>query len=230
MPARPRRQEAPPVSSDALETQGRATTAELNVKGVTVPYRTVGGEVLEVRLLSETHVSGHGGGGGSDQFGNVSINPINVSSQVRNRAHAVVQWDTGFESTIETDAGFTMRAGHQIVAIDVSYDGQSGRGYVFNRNTGQFWIEPLMEAKRKRGIVAIPLILGFAASAMTFVSAAGATYTRNASSDPMMTLLMAAALPIIGIVVARSNSRKQKRRNATIKEINAAFRGLAPRF
>ena len=199
----------------------------LKVGHVDLPYRVVTGEVVEVRLLSETHVSGYGGGGGTDQFGNINVSPINVNSRVRNRAHVVVKWDTGLEGSLETAADFTVRTGHRVVAIHISYEGHNGLAYVYNRDTGQFWVEPWMGQRRRKGIVLTPVMLGFAAAWVCVMLLIPISQSR---SDPGVVVILMFLSPILGIVFASLNVASQNKRNRTTNAINSAFRELAPRL
>lgn len=194
----------------------------LKVGNLDVPYATVEGEVVEVRLLSETHVTGYGGGGTEDAFGNFSMNPIDITSQVRNRAHAVVRWDSGREGSFEADARFTLRAGHRIVAINLARKGATRRAYVYNRDTGQIWIEALMMPTRRKGILLGPLLAGL------LVSVVGIVLTIiwfNVWHKPTDTFALAVALGLpVGIIWGALNVALQSRANAQLGRINRAFR------
>ncbi len=197
----------------------------LDVGGLTVRYVLIEGEVVDVRLLSETHVSGGGGGGTSDQYGNLTVMPIRIGSEVRNRAHAVVKWDNGREGSFEADANFAMRVGHRLAAIHWKLSGGTPRAYVYNRDTGLFWLEAIAVPKKKAGIVAIPLTLGFFAMFACFLFASMMTYSRDTSGQGLLLLLMV-ILPLVGIIVAFANARSQSRLNAETRAIGKAFKAL----
>lgn len=203
----------------------------LKVGNLDVPYVAVEGEVVEVRLLSETHVSGYGGGGVEDQFGNFSVNPIEISSRVRNRAHAVVRWESGKEGNFVADAQFAMRNGHRLLAITLSREGVQGRAYVYNHNTGQLWTEGFMGMQRKAGVVLFPLALGVFGAVVCFLGAVNSTYTANShghSDNPVGFVLGMILLPLIGIIFAIVGASRQSVRNARTKEVNAAFAAFLP--
>lgn len=152
-----------------------ADLSQLLVRGRSIDFEAVAGEVVGNRKWAETHVTSTGGGGVVGGYGGIVTAP-SIRSRTVTKSEIWLRDTAGQEHPIQfTGLDIPVREGHQVTAVGATPDGKSRRQVVLicNRTTGQFLVNhrALVSMATKLGFFGV--LMGLAALPSFFLALAG---------------------------------------------------------